>query len=247
MKEHLKRIIIDIKDIIDDPIDGIIYKPDEENIMRGFVLIHGPQNTPYQFGNYFFQFEFTESYPYKPPIVTYHTNNGRVRFNPNFYRNGKVCLSILNTWEGDQWSACQSVRSVLLTLQMRLNENPLLNEPGVNEIRHKYHIELYNEIITYENINLCICDYVIDIANLPNQFKIFYNDVCKLFISHYQKIHDAMYQLIETEKSKFHGSIVDRILNDVVYETKIKINYGGLLEKFERINLNEIENKIEMN
>ena len=56
-----------------------------------------------------------------------------------------------------------------------------------------------------------------------------------------------MYQLIETEKSKFHGSIVDRILNDVVYETKIKINYGGLLEKFERINLNEIENKIEMN
>ena len=59
------------------------------------------------------------------------------RFNPNFYRNGKVCLSILNTWEGEKWSSCQSIRSILITLQMTMNETPLLNEPGIHEISHK--------------------------------------------------------------------------------------------------------------
>ena len=177
MKEHLKRIIIDIKDIIDDPIDGIIYKPDEENIMRGLFSFMVPKIHHINLGTTFFNLNSQSRIHINHPlshITQIMDECDSIPILPKW----KSVFVILNTWEGDQWSACQSVRSVLLTLQMRLNENPLLNEPGVHEIRHKYHIELYNEIITYENINLCICDYVIDIANLPNQFKIFYNDVC---------------------------------------------------------------------
>ena len=36
------------------------------------------------------------------------TGNGAVRFNPNLYQDGKVCLSLLGTWEGaqgEQWNA----------------------------------------------------------------------------------------------------------------------------------------------
>jgi ubiquitin-protein ligase len=29
------------------------------------------------------------------------TGNGTVRFNPNLYANGKVCLSLLGTWKGN--------------------------------------------------------------------------------------------------------------------------------------------------
>ena len=32
--------------------------------------------------------------------LTYLTNDGNTRFHPNLYRNGKVCLSVLNTWRG---------------------------------------------------------------------------------------------------------------------------------------------------
>jgi ubiquitin-protein ligase len=33
-----------------------------------------------------------------PPEVYYHS--GGLRINPNLYENGKVCLSLLNTWQG---------------------------------------------------------------------------------------------------------------------------------------------------
>ena len=41
-------------------------------------------------------------------VVFRTTGNGTVRFNPNLYSDGKVCLSLLGTWEGAQgekWSA----------------------------------------------------------------------------------------------------------------------------------------------
>ena len=31
------------------------------------------------------------------------TGAGRVRFNPNLYNCGKVCLSLLGTWSGPSW------------------------------------------------------------------------------------------------------------------------------------------------
>ena len=39
---------------------------------------------------------FPDDYPHNPPHVTLLTTDcGRVRFNPNLYSNGKVCLSNL--------------------------------------------------------------------------------------------------------------------------------------------------------
>ena len=136
MNPSLKRIILDISDLQKDPIEGAHYYPCEDNIMKGEALVFGPKNTPYENGNYIFTFEFSKEYPYKPPVVLFHSNDGITRFNPNFYKNGKVCLSLLNTWKGEAWSACQSIRSVLITLQMTMNENPLLNEPGVELEKH---------------------------------------------------------------------------------------------------------------
>ena len=114
MQNYLKRIILDIRDITKSPIDNIFYFPNEDNICKGSALIIGPKDTPYQYGFYIFEFTFPESYPHGPPVVKYRTNDGNTRFNPNFYRNGKVCLSILNTWDGEPWSSCQSLEAFLL-------------------------------------------------------------------------------------------------------------------------------------
>ena len=61
------------------------------------------------------------------------TNGGRTRFNPNIYRDGKVCLSILGTWRGEpgeNWSSAQGLESVLLSIQSLMSPNPYENEPG---------------------------------------------------------------------------------------------------------------------
>ena len=62
--------------------------------MEGDAIIFGPENTIYQYGVYIFHFKFPSNYPFSPPKVTYHTNDGITRFHPNLYRNGKVCLSL---------------------------------------------------------------------------------------------------------------------------------------------------------
>ena len=74
------------------------HKYDDENIFKMYCLIIGTENTPYEDGFYLFDFTFTEEYPLKPPKVKYCTLNGNIRFNPNLYTCGKVCLSILNTY-----------------------------------------------------------------------------------------------------------------------------------------------------
>ena len=59
MKPCFKRVIIDIKDLMNSPIENIYYFPDEENILSGDALIIGPKNTPYSYGNYIFKFVFS--------------------------------------------------------------------------------------------------------------------------------------------------------------------------------------------
>ena len=60
------------------------------------ALITGPFDTPYEGGLFHFVIRFPPNYPLVPPRVAFMTTGGgTVRFNPNLYRNGKVCLSIL--------------------------------------------------------------------------------------------------------------------------------------------------------
>ena len=62
MKPCFKRVIIDIKDMMKSPIENIYYFPDEENILKGHALIIGPKDTPYSYGNYIFEFIFSEEF-----------------------------------------------------------------------------------------------------------------------------------------------------------------------------------------
>jgi ubiquitin-conjugating enzyme E2 Z len=155
-KDALRRIISDIKEIKKNPLTahGIYYEHDETDMLKGRALIIGPADTPYADGFYLFTFQFPANYPHAPPKVEFCTSDGVTRFNPNLYRTGKVCLSILNTWKGEQWSGCQTISSVLLALCTVLNDEPLLNEPGITKSHRDY--EAYNEIIRYKNIEVAI-------------------------------------------------------------------------------------------
>ena len=68
------------------------------------------------------------------------TGRKTVRFNPNLYSDGKVCLSILNTWSGqpeEKWNPqTSSLLQVLVSIQsLILVSEPFFNEPGYERFR----------------------------------------------------------------------------------------------------------------
>lgn len=220
----------DIKEIKENPLDNIYYFEDECNIYKGYSMIIGPSNTPYENGFYFFDFNFPENYPFSPPKVIFKNYDGVTRFNPNLYINGHVCLSILNTWPGDKWSSCQSLKSILLILSTVLNDKPLLNEPHIYET-HKdfYH---YNTIIKFKNYEICILKYL-DSSNLEENYKEFHPIICKHFKTNYNKIIEDIKEY--TEPFNIRTSI---------YNMNITINYKKIFNLF-KIFFNEM-NKIDL-
>ena len=65
------------------------------------------------------------------------TGGGRIRFNPNLYSNGHVCLSLLNTWNGPGWDANTST---LLQLLVSIQGLVLVKDPYFNEVGQNTHV-----------------------------------------------------------------------------------------------------------
>nr|XP_015217761.1 PREDICTED: ubiquitin-conjugating enzyme E2 Z [Lepisosteus oculatus] len=111
-QQCILRIKRDIMSIYKEPPPGMFVVPDPHDMTKIHALITGPFDTPYEGGFFLFLFRCPPDYPIHPPRVKLiTTGNNTVRFNPNFYRNGKVCLSILGTWTGPAWSPAQSISS----------------------------------------------------------------------------------------------------------------------------------------
>ena len=223
MLRATKRIILDYKELINDPVENIYYHHDENNIYKGYALIIGPNDTPYENGYYLFEFTFPENYPFSPPKVKFHTYDGQTRFNPNLYINGYVCLSILNTWEGEKWSACQSIKSILNTLMITLNETPLLNEPGITT--HHKDFNNYNQIIEYKNLEIGILKYL-EKSNLPYNFHVFYPCIVDSYIKNYENI---ILKCSNNEKN--NGAYYINIYNNM----SANVDYTNLNKKFNNI------------
>ena len=172
-EKNKKRLLRDVVKLIKKPLtdNGIYYSHDNDNMLKGYALIFGPSDSLYRHGAYMFIFNFDIQYPYVPPKVTYMTNNGKTRFHPNLYRNGKVCLSLLNTWKGEQWTSCQTISTILLNLVALLHNEPLLNEPGVSKKHRDF--KPYNSIIQYKNYETAILG-VLTYKILPKEFMGFY-------------------------------------------------------------------------
>ena len=213
----VKRLISDIKDLKKNNLskEGIFYEHDESNIMRGYALIIGPKDTPYEYGNFLFIFDFPEDYPHSPPFVKFCTNDGIVRFHPNLYRNGKVCLSILNTWKGEQWTGCQTIKSTLLTISSILENNALLNEPGIN-INHK-DVKIYDIIIKYKTLETAIFKLINKNIYIDKKFEVFEDLIKDKFKENYFNIINSIDKIDDVQN-----------ISTGVYALNIRINKDKL-------------------
>jgi ubiquitin-protein ligase len=225
-KDTIIRLLQDVKQIIKNPLsdNGIYYSHDDEDILKGYALIIGPKDTPYYGGFYFFEINYPANYPYSPPHVVYCTNGENIRFNPNLYTNGKVCVSILNTWRGEQWTPCQTISSLLLTLCTLLCKDPLLNEPGVTTSHQDF--DKYVKIIDYKNIDIAILKIVNkSIGVYPEKFDFFYSIVKEQFI----KTSDDILKYLENKAKEQQE---ESVVKTGMYSMTVRINYPELCNKY---------------
>ena len=133
-------------------------------------LISGPKDTPYENGLFEFHAYFPIDYPNSVPQVVIHTtDNGKVRFNPNLYANGKVCLSLLGTWAGqesEKWNPKTSTFiQVMISIQsLILVDQPCFNEPGwerdINTPKGKIISDSYNRDLHHQTIRLSMINII---------------------------------------------------------------------------------------
>ncbi|EME46032.1 hypothetical protein DOTSEDRAFT_42618 [Dothistroma septosporum NZE10] len=103
------------------------------------VLIVGPTETPYENAPFVVDFHLPPTFPSDPPQAFFHSwpahaKIGAIgRVNPNLYEDGKICLSLLGTWDGNKLEAWNAARSTLLQVIVSLLGLVLVREPYYNE------------------------------------------------------------------------------------------------------------------
>lgn len=221
MNIAIKRILKDIKTLNENPLDNIgIYIHNTDNIYNLQVLMIGPENTPYNYGYFFFDVFFPEDYPFSPPRIKYCTQGLNVRFNPNLYVNGKVCLSLLNTWHGPQWTSCNSLLSILLSIHSTIFiNNPLTNEPGFEHSTNGIQSNNYNKIVEYGTYNVSIIKMI---EYAPIKFKYFKSIMITELHKNYLKILEKLNN--NNKKYKNNSTIKCN-----VYNMNICINYEEMI------------------
>ena len=236
-KDAVKRLLKDIQQIIKYPLhdQGIYYKHSETNMMEGWALIIGPKDSLYCNGYYFFKFTFPPDYPHSPPVLHYYTNDGTTRFHPNFYKSGKVCIDILNTWRGEKWSGCQTISSVLLTLISVMDNEPILNEPGITKTNKDF--KNYHSLIEYRNLSFSIYQLVSNINNLKNIVPMT-PEFCEHFYAimkvHYNENKNSIMKRLEANREKV---LHTEYFYSSLYLFGFKVNYEELIPLFNNLNI----------
>eukprot|EP00834_Sanchytrium_tribonematis_P001732 NODE_44_length_33449_cov_1.575742.p32 type:complete len:147 gc:universal NODE_44_length_33449_cov_1.575742:27849-27409(-) len=121
----VKRIQVELKNIMEHPIKGIEVIPNEDDVLKWQAKIQGPSGTPYEKGIFTVNIVFTSDFPFKPPQVLFKT---RI-YHPNFDSDGNVCLSLLKDWKPSG-----RVSLILASIVQLLNEpnaeDPIAQEPA---------------------------------------------------------------------------------------------------------------------
>jgi ubiquitin-protein ligase len=153
---------------------GIYYHFIDNDLTKMYALIsprHKEDTTsglvsPYTGGFFLFEVKFPEDYPLSPPKVEFNPKTSSCRFHPNYYSTGKVCLSIVNTWGGNDWSPAMSLMALLVTIEERFFERALGCEPG-HENTTLQRFKQYNDFVEYHKYQTAI------ISNVHKQYPIF--------------------------------------------------------------------------
>ena len=138
-----KRLTKEIQMLKDQKYEEFSIKQDQCNILSLSAIIYGPKGTPWEFGKFKLKLEFTPSYPYESPNVTFVTP----MFHPNIYEDGNICLDILH----ENWAPTYNISSILLSI------SSLLTDPNPDSPANPKAARLYKQDINKYNENVKQC------------------------------------------------------------------------------------------
>ena len=185
-KLAIVRITKDYLLMDENPIPGIRLIV-SDSIRECHAIISGPPDTAYAGAPFLVKIVFPNEYPFLPPSCKFlTTGGGTVRFGPNLYSNGKICLSIIGTWDGPKWAPNLGLSSVLLSIQSLMSEDAAKNEPG-HESAPKHEIIGLNNVLTHEVLRVAVLDQIKSVLS-----KKFYNDdICEAMLEHFRGSFEA--------------------------------------------------------
>ena len=226
----VRRIAKDAKEATKG-VDGIHYRHSSSCVTKAVAMIEGPEDTPYAGGFFLFAIEYPSDYPSRPPKLGFLTGDGVTRFHPNMYINGKVCLSMVNTWSGEKWTACMRILNVLVVLRSLFSDTPLLHEPGIPASHPG--ILPYTEAVRHATVRVAVlglfdwinpaCEELGTLLHIARSHIVANPDKYRDMVSQYQK---SFMKLVE--QSKLSSKIVVS-----VYKLNENIDYSALLAALE--------------
>lgn len=116
-----------------DPFDGLDLIQDETNSLKVLFTLTGPKETPWEDCVMHGYVLCPDNYPFVPPSIVFSTKTNH----PNIYKDGKVCLSILNNkqdetgyfQQSELWTPALDLRCIFLCIINLFNE-PNLESPA---------------------------------------------------------------------------------------------------------------------
>jgi len=226
----IRRVLQDVKQLCQDPPPGFFAFPDDEQSTVVHCLLAGNAETPYEGGMFYFYIACPDDYPISPPRVKVITGIGKCRFNPNLYQNGKVCLSILNTWPGPSWQPVHSIASVLMSIQSLMNDKPYHNEPGYEAERYQGEVQAYSNVIKHETLRYAVLGMLDELekGRLPRSFEPVMDDIFLTMFEGYEEVCE--------DNSRLDG----QPFRDPFNTNKGTFHYGTMLKQ-----LGELRGKVE--
>lgn len=205
-----KRIAGDIRLLTNSKSRGIEFdfSHNDKNLDKVYAAIYGPEGSCFNSCIFYFIIDCSQSYPIKPPIFKFVTPIHK-RFHPNLYADGKVCLTILNTWHDSKvsgWTAATNLEAVLTTIRSMIHDNPLSEEPGqdyplTNNNAKNYHIAA--KYYSLENT----FSYFLNNPGIPDNI---YKEMGKYFMAHISTYKNSIKELNKYDGNNityFHGTV----------------------------------------
>ena len=129
-KASERRLRKELRDIQASPNEAIFLGPDSlENLYKWTAIIKGPEETPYEGGEFTVDINLSLNYPFKPPHVHFITKI----YHCNINSNGSLSLDILR----DQWSPALTIIRIIRTIYYLLCD-PFPDDPLVPEYARLY-------------------------------------------------------------------------------------------------------------
>ncbi len=182
------------------------------------VLIIAPNDSVYE-GCFFFFDVILKGYPQNPPLVKFTSPLISERLHPNFYSCGKMCLSMINTWGTPEWSPILTFEKVFMTIQSKLDNNPITHEPG-----HEGQLVGNNNVVANTYATIARYQTLVNSQKWLNVGHPYFDKEMKSYFKNNYKLYKESVDKLE----EFDGQKLSSM-----HASNVKINVNELRKRYE--------------